>query len=101
MCWVIFRELFETFEHEYLDHRLHPQKIGHAAFHYSHPNAQRVPVIKSKKCQTRDMSSSLTIISFLLTSYEYLYKLIIPHNAGLQYQFYGQLPLSYHHLSVA
>ena len=57
MCWVIFRELFETFEHEYLDHRLHPQKIVHEAFHYSHPNAQRVPVIKSNKCITRDMSS--------------------------------------------
>ena len=47
MCWVIFRELFETFEHEYLDHRLDLQKIDHAAFRYSHPNAQRVPVVKS------------------------------------------------------
>ena len=64
MCWVIFRVLFETFGHEYLDHRLHPQKIDHATFHYSHPNAQRVPVIKNKKCQTRDTSSSLTIFSF-------------------------------------
>ena len=51
MCWVIYHELFETFELECSDHQLLPQKIDRATFHYLHPNARRDPKVESKNSE--------------------------------------------------